>query len=227
MVCKRKAVIVLSGGMDSVTTLALANSQEFDCYSLTFNYGQKSISEIDAAIYYANKYKCIEHKIFNINFSEFSNSALTNNNITINGNTGSQENIPNTYVPMRNIIFLSIACSWAESIDVNNIFIGANAIDYSGYPDCRENFLESYEKMINLGSKTGADGGKFNIFRPLINMKKIDIIKLGHTFNLDYSRTVSCYQATKDGKACGVCESCLFRKRAFIDNGLNDETIYI
>jgi len=227
MVCKRKAVIVLSGGMDSVTTLALANSQEFDCYSLTFNYGQKSISEIDAAIYYANKYKCIEHKIFNINFSEFSNSALTNNNITINGNAGSKENIPNTYVPMRNIIFLSIACSWAESIDVNNIFIGANSIDYSGYPDCRENFLESYEKMINLGSKTGAEGGKFNILRPLINMKKIDIIKLGHTFNLDYSKTVSCYQATEDGKACGLCESCLFRKRAFIDNNLNDETVYI
>ena len=227
MAYKKKAVVVLSGGMDSVTTLALANNQEYDCYSLTFNYGQKSISEVDAAIYYSKKYKCIEHKIFNINFSEFSSSALTNNNIAINTNKSSQENIPNTYVPMRNIIFLSIACSWAESIDVNNIFIGANAIDYSGYPDCRENFLESYEKMINLGSKTGADGGKFNIFRPLINMKKIDIIKLGHTFNLDYSRTVSCYQATKDGKACGVCESCLFRKRAFIDNGLNDETIYI
>jgi len=227
MAYKKKAVVVLSGGMDSVTTLALANNQEYDCYSLTFNYGQKSISEVDAAIYYSKKYKCIEHKIFNINFSEFSSSALTNNNIAINTNKSSQENIPNTYVPMRNIIFLSIACSWAESIDVNNIFIGANAIDYSGYPDCRENFLESYEKMINLGSKTGADGGKFNIFRPLINMKKIDIIKLGHTFNLDYSRTVSCYQATKDGKACGVCESCLFRKRAFIDNGLSDETIYI
>ena len=227
MTYKKKAVVVLSGGMDSVTTLALANNQEYDCYSLTFNYGQKSISEVDAAIYYSKKYKCIEHKIFNINFSEFSSSALTNNNIAINTNKSSQENIPNTYVPMRNIIFLSIACSWAESIDVNNIFIGANAIDYSGYPDCRENFLESYEKMINLGSKTGADGGKFNIFRPLINMKKIDIIKLGHTFDLDYSRTVSCYQATKDGKACGVCESCLFRKRAFIDNGLSDETIYI
>jgi|TARA_B110000967_G_C18744830_1_gene489680 7-cyano-7-deazaguanine synthase len=227
MAYNKKAVVVLSGGMDSVTTLALADSQGFDSYTLTFNYGQKSISEIDAAIYYSKKYKCIEHKIFDINFSEFSNSALTNNNIAITGKVKSQESIPNTYVPMRNIIFLSIACSWAESIDVNNIFIGANAIDYSGYPDCRENFLESYEKMINLGSKTGAEGGKFNIFRPLINMKKIDIIKLGHTLNLNYSRTVSCYQATADGKACGVCESCLFRKRAFIDNDLNDETIYI
>ena len=227
MAYNKKAVVVLSGGMDSVTTLALADSQGFDSYNLTFNYGQKSISEIDAAIYYSKEYKCIEHKIFDINFSEFSNSALTNNNIAITGKVKSQESIPNTYVPMRNIIFLSIACSWAESIDVNNIFIGANAIDYSGYPDCRENFLESYEKMINLGSKTGAEGGKFNIFRPLINMKKIDIIKLGHTLNLNYSRTVSCYQATADGKACGVCESCLFRKRAFIDNDLNDETIYI
>ncbi|MDA9181258.1 7-cyano-7-deazaguanine synthase, partial [Gammaproteobacteria bacterium] len=124
-------------------------------------------------------------------------------------------------------IFLSIACSWGESIGVDNIFIGANAIDYSGYPDCRENFLDAYEKMINLGSKTGSDGGKFNIFRPLVNMSKINIIKLGKSLGLDYTNTVSCYQATENGEACGLCESCVFRKNAFLNNGLKDETIYI
>lgn len=221
-----KAVIILSGGMDSVTTLALAKSQKFDCYAITFNYGQKSLSEIDAASYFSKKYSVIEHKIFNINFNDFTNSSLTNHKIAIK-NEFFNTAIPDTYVPMRNIIFLSIACSWAEKINSSNVFIGANAIDYSGYPDCREDFLYSYEKMINLGSKTGADGGKFHIHRPLVGMKKIDIIKTGKNLGLDYKKTVSCYQATPDGKACGNCESCEFRKNAFIDNGLDDETVYI
>jgi 7-cyano-7-deazaguanine synthase len=225
MMTNNKAIIILSGGMDSVTTLALAKDKKFDCYSLTFNYGQKSISEIHAASYYSNKYKCIEHKVFNINFNNFTNSALTNSSMDVIDD--SKKAIPSTYVPMRNIIFLSIACSWGESIGVDNIFIGANAIDYSGYPDCRENFLDAYEKMINLGSKTGSDGGKFNIFRPLVNMSKINIIKLGKSLGLDYTNTVSCYQATENGEACGLCESCVFRKNAFLNNGLKDETIYI
>lgn len=225
MIEKNKAVIILSGGMDSVTTLALANNKDFECYSLTFNYGQKSISEIKAAIYYSKKYNCLEHKVFNINFNSFTKSALTDKNTSVLNN--SNHSIPNTYVPMRNIIFLSIACSWAESIGALNIFIGANSIDYSGYPDCREIFLDSYEKMINLGSKTGSCGNKFNIFRPLVDMSKIDIIRLGHSLGLDYTKTISCYQATIDGKACGICESCKFRKSAFIDNNLRDETIYI
>ena len=221
----KSAVIILSGGMDSVTTLAIAKDKGFDCYTLTFNYGQKSISEIDAASYYSEKYNCIEHKIFNINFSNFTTSALTEDDINVIGD--SNNGIPSTYVPMRNIIFLSIACSWAENIKSTNIFIGANAIDYSGYPDCREIFLDSYEKMINLGSKTGAEGGRFNIYRPLVNMSKIDIVKLGHSLGVNYLQTVSCYQATSDGKACGVCESCLFRKKAFEENELVDETLYI
>ena len=220
-----KAIIILSGGMDSVTTLALAKDKKFDCYSLTFNYGQKSVSEIDAASFYSKKYNCTEHKIFNINFSDFTSSALTNNSMDVIDD--SKDAIPKTYVPMRNIIFLSIACSWAESIEAENIFIGANAIDYSGYPDCRENFLDAYEKMINLGSKTGSEGGKINIFRPLVNMSKVDIIKLGHSLGLNYLNTISCYQATENGKACGLCESCIFRKNAFLNNGLEDETIYI
>lgn len=221
----KNAVIVLSGGMDSVTTLAIAKDKGFNCYALTFNYGQKSLSEIDSAAYYSKKFYCIEHKIFKINFNNFTTSALTESNINVIAD--SNNGIPKTYVPMRNIIFLSIACSWAENINSSNIFIGANAVDYSGYPDCREDFLESYEKMINLGSKTGSEGGKFNIFRPLVNMSKIDIIKLGHLLGVNYLKTVSCYQATHDGKACGLCESCLFRKKAFEENGLDDETLYV
>ena len=225
MSIEKKAIVLLSGGMDSVTTLALARDKGFECYSITFNYGQKSISEIESAVYYSKKYSCTEHKVFDINFKNFTNSALIDKNTSVLNK--SDNFIPNTYVPMRNIIFLSISCSWAESIGASNIFIGANAIDYSGYPDCRENFLNSYEKMINLGSRTGSEGGKFNIFRPLVNMSKINIIKLGHNLGLDYTKTVSCYQATTDGKACGQCESCVFRKDAFTKNNLKDETIYI
>ena len=199
--------------MDSVTTLAIANDKNFDCYNLTFDYGQKSISEIRSATYYSDKFESIEHKIFNINFNDFTNSSLIDKNTDIPVNKN--DVIPTTYVPMRNIIFLSIACSWAEKVGASDIFIGANAIDYSGYPDCRDIFLEAYEKMINLGSKTGSEGGQFNIHRPLINMKKTEIISTGKSLGLDYRKTISCYQATSDGKACGVCESCLFRKKCF------------
>ena len=222
---KKKAVVILSGGMDSVTTLAIAKDKNFDCYNLTFDYGQKSISEISSATYYSDKFESIEHKIFNINFNDFTNSSLIDKNTDIPVNKNDE--IPTTYVPMRNIIFLSIACSWAEKVGALDIFIGANAIDYSGYPDCRDIFLEAYEKMINLGSKTGSEGGQFNIHRPLINMKKTEIISTGKSLGLDYRKTISCYQATSDGKACGVCESCLFRKNAFLELGLEDETIYV
>ncbi len=222
---KKKAVVILSGGMDSVTTLAIAKDKNFDCYNLTFDYGQKSISEISSATYYSDKFESIEHKIFNINFNDFTNSSLIDKNTDIPVNKN--DLIPTTYVPMRNIIFLSIACSWAEKVGASDIFIGANAIDYSGYPDCRDIFLEAYEKMINLGSKTGSEGGQFNIHRPLINMKKTEIISTGKSLGLDYRKTISCYQATSDGKACGVCESCLFRKNAFLELGLEDETIYV
>ena len=222
---KKKAVVILSGGMDSVTTLAIAKNKNFDCYNLTFDYGQKSISEISSATYYSDKFESIEHKIFNINFNDFTNSSLIDKNTDIPVNKN--DVIPTTYVPMRNIIFLSIACSWAEKVGASDIFIGANAIDYSGYPDCRDIFLEAYEKMINLGSKTGSEGGQFNIHRPLINMKKTEIISTGKSLGLDYRKTISCYQATSDGKACGVCESCLFRKNAFLELGLEDETIYV
>ena len=225
MIDKEKAVIILSGGMDSVTVLAYAIKKGFSCYTLTFDYGQKSKSEIEAASYYSNYYKCNESKIFKIDFSNFSKSALTDKDKSVIDS--SAENIPSTYVSMRNVIFLSIACSWAESINCCNIFIGANAIDYSGYPDCREVFLDSYEKMINLGSKTGVEGGSLKIHRPLVSMSKAQIVKLGHSLGIDYKKTISCYQATDNGKACGKCESCELRKKGFFENGLPDETLYI
>tara|TARA_B100000965_G_scaffold234904_1_gene196784 strand:+ start:666 stop:1343 length:678 start_codon:yes stop_codon:yes gene_type:complete len=225
MIDKEKAVIILSGGMDSVTVLAYAIKKGFSCYTLTFDYGQKSKSEIEAASYYSNYYKCNESKIFKIDFSNFSKSALTDKDKSVIDS--SVENIPSTYVSMRNVIFLSIACSWAESINCCNIFIGANAIDYSGYPDCREVFLDSYEKMINLGSKTGVEGGSLKIHRPLVSMSKAQIVKLGHSLGIDYKKTISCYQATDNGKACGKCESCELRKKGFFENGLPDETLYI
>lgn len=224
MIDKEKAVIILSGGMDSVTVLAYAIKKGFSCYTLTFDYGQKSKSEIEAASYYSNYYKCNESKIFKIDFSNFSKSALTDKDKSVIDS--SVENIPSTYVSMRNVIFLSIACSWAESINCCNIFIGANAIDYSGYPDCREVFLDSYEKMINLGSKTGVEGGSLKIHRPLVSMSKAQIVKLGHSLGIDYKKTISCYQATDNGKACGKCESCELRKKGFFENGLPDETLY-
>ena len=225
MIDKEKAVIILSGGMDSVTVLAYAIKKGFSCYTLTFDYGQKSKSEIEAASYYSNYYKCNENKTFKIDFSNFSKSALTDKDKSVIDS--SVENIPSTYVSMRNVIFLSIACSWAESINCCNIFIGANAIDYSGYPDCREVFLDSYEKMINLGSKTGVEGGSLKIHRPLVSMSKAQIVKLGHSLGIDYKKTISCYQATDNGKACGKCESCELRKKGFFENGLPDETLYI
>ena len=215
MIDKEKAVIILSGGMDSVTVLAYAIKKGFSCYTLTFDYGQKSKSEIEAASYYSNHYKCNESKIFKIDFSNFSKSALTDKDKSVIDS--SVENIPSTYVSMRNVIFLSIACSWAESINCCNIFIGANAIDYSGYPDCREVFLDSYEKMINLGSKTGVEGGSLKIHRPLVSMSKAQIVKLGHSLGVDYKKTISCYQATDNGKACGKCESCELRKKGFFE----------
>ncbi len=222
---EKKAVVILSGGMDSVTTLAIANYEGYKCSCITFDYGQKSLAEISAAKHFSKLYKSQDHKIFRIDFRKFTKSALTSSDIDIPIN--SNEVIPDTYVPMRNIIFLSIACSWAEMLSISNIFIGANAIDYSGYPDCREDFFKSFENTINLGSKMGNNDNKFNILRPLINLKKHQIIKIGHSLGLNYTKTISCYQATDDGKACGICDSCSFRKSAFVENGLNDETIYI
>lgn len=223
---EKRAVVVLSGGMDSVTVLAHAHNEGYICNAITFDYGQRSSSEIHAAEYYSKTYKCCEHKIYKMSFNDFSNSALINESMHIDASNINNNKIPNTYVPLRNIIFLSIACSWAESMNIHNIFLGVNSVDYSGYPDCRPEFISKYQDMLNAGTKTGVEDSGFKIHTPLINMKKTDIIKLGHSIGVNYYHSVSCYQALDTGEACGNCESCEYRKNAFIEAGLEDETKY-
>ena len=216
-----KAVIILSGGMDSVTTLALAKDRGYDCYTLSFNYGQKSISELDAALYYSKKYHCIKHKVFDINFGDFTDSALTNSSASVLDN--SEASIPKTYVPMRNIIFLSIACSWAENINSTNIFIGANAIDYSGYPDCRDETLKAFQLALNLG--TDSD---FIIETPLMWINKTQSWELADKIggaaliDLVITHTHTCYLGERDklndwGYGCGVCPACDLRRTGYLD----------
>ena len=220
-----KSIVILSGGMDSVTTLAYASNKGFKNYCITFNYWQKSYSEINAAKYYANYYNCLDHKIFEINFDLFTESSLISENINVPSENFTDK-IPNTYVPLRNIIFLSIACSWAESLSIKNIFLGVNSIDYSGYPDCRPEFIQKFTDMLSVGTKSGSQNNNFNIHTPLIELSKIDIIRLGKSLNVDYYNSVSCYQANEKVVACGKCESCLFRKNAFKEFGIQDETKY-
>ena len=220
-----KAVVLLSGGLDSTTTLAIAKSQSFDCYALSFDYGQKQLSELVSAKLIAKKLGVIEHRIMKISLADIGGSALTDVNLKVPKYKESNE-IPITYVPARNTIFLSFALAWAEVIDCQSIFIGVNALDYSGYPDCRPEYINSYENMINLGTKAGSEGLPFKIHTPLINLSKSEIIKMGSELNVDYSDTVSCYSLNNHGEACGKCDSCHFRKQGFIDAGINDPTNY-
>jgi 7-cyano-7-deazaguanine synthase len=220
-----KAIVLVSGGLDSATTLAIANDLGFDCYALSFDYGQRHISELNAAIRVASSLKVIEHKIVNLDMSQIGGSALTDSSIAVPEDT-IDEGIPVTYVPARNTIFLSYALAWAEVIDANDIFIGVNAVDYSGYPDCRPEYIEAYEKLATLATKAGVEGAAFKIHTPLINLTKSEIIKKGTALNVDYELTVSCYQADEEGKACGHCDSCRFRKEGFNKANLDDPTLY-
>ena len=220
---KKNAVIILSGGMDSVTSLAYAVNKGFGCFSLTFDYGQKSKSEIRAAHYYSKFYNCKKHKIFQIDFSSFSSSALTEADKSVIDDSSNK--IPSTYVSMRNIIFLSIACSWAETLSCEDVFIGANAIDYSGYPDCRKEFIISFERLINKCTKKGLEGRSFRIKTPLINLSKREIVLVGKKNNVDFSKTSSCYNP-KNLKSCGLCDSCLLRKKGFKDAKVKDPLVY-
>jgi 7-cyano-7-deazaguanine synthase len=220
----KKAVILLSGGLDSTTTLAIAKSQGFECFGLSFDYGQKQIAELSAAKNIASVY-CTEHKIIKIGLGEIGGSALTDNNIKV-PEFNPDSKIPITYVPARNTIFLSFALAYAEVLEVNNIFIGVNALDYSGYPDCRPEYIKSYENMANLATKSAIDGNKITIHTPLINLSKQEIIAQGLQLGIDYSKTISCYSADDEGKACGVCDACSYRKMGFANLGINDPTIY-
>ena len=219
-----KAIILISGGLDSSVTLAIAKDLGFDCYGLSFDYKQRHISELNAAKNIARAIGVTEHKIINIDLTQIGGSALTDNKIAVP--IKPSDGIPITYVPARNTLFLSYAIAWAEIINACNIFIGVNIVDYSGYPDCRPEYIKAYEKLASLATKAGTEGIKFNIHTPLIKLNKAEIIKKGVSLNTDFSLTVSCYQADKEGRACGVCDSCRFRRDGFTNANVSDPTIY-
>lgn len=221
----KKAVVLLSGGLDSATVLAMAKSESYQCYGLSIDYGQRHDVELSAAKKIANHYQLTEHKIIEINLQAIGGSALTDSSIDVPEELG--QGIPVTYVPARNTLFLSLALGWAEVLNINMIFIGANAIDYSGYPDCRPEFIKAFEQLANLATKSGVEGSRYKVIAPLINMSKAEIIKKGITLGIDYSITISCYQADEQGRACGACDSCRLRRQGFIDAGMIDPTRYI
>ena len=220
-----KAVILLSGGLDSTTVLAIAKSQGYDCYALSFDYGQKQRSELDSSISIAKKSNVIEHRIMKISLSDIGGSALTDQSIDVPKYSESDE-IPITYVPARNTIFLSFALAWAEVVDCQTIFIGVNALDYSGYPDCRPEFIEAFENMANLATKQSVEGDRIQIKTPLISMTKAEIIQKGLGLGVDYSKTTSCYDANTLGEACGECDACVLRKIGFENANVQDPTRY-
>ena len=216
-----KALVLLSGGLDSSVVLSVCQDKGYDIYAISFDYGQRHKVELEYAKFQATFFNCISHEVFKMEF--YGGSALTDD-IKVPKNRDSHsmsKDIPITYVPSRNIVFLSFASGYAECHDIDNIFIGVNAIDYSGYPDCRKNFIDNFEKLINKSTKKGLEGSKFKINTPLINLSKKDIIKLGHKNGVDFSMTSSCY-SPKLKKNCGVCDSCLLRKQGFEEAGLRD-----
>ena len=219
----KKALVLFSGGLDSTTMLAMVKSDGYEITALTINYNQRHVSEIEFSKKSLSQLQINKQIIFDLDLSKIGGSALTDN---IPVPIDSNDNIPTTYVPDRNTIFLSLASSFAERLNISDIFIGANIIDYSGYPDCRPEFIKSFEKTINLGTKLGVEGSRFSIHTPLIKMTKAEIIKKGHSLGVDYSLTLSCYNPTDSGLACGKCDSCKFRKDGFKDAGLPDPTKY-
>ena len=221
---QKKAIILLSGGLDSITVLALAKQQGFKCYALSFNYGQRHNAELIAAAQIATDYQVEDHKIIKLGLGSIGGSALTDEHIAVPHTL--QTGIPVTYVPARNTIFLSFALGWAEVLNLHDIFIGVNAVDYSGYPDCRPEFIESFQKLANLATKAGVEGTHFSIHTPLIHLSKAEIIKTGIALGVNYQRTVSCYSADTQGRACGECDACRLRKAGFIEAGISDNTRY-
>ena len=220
----KKAIVLSSGGIDSTTSMAIAKVENYELYSLTLDYGQRHKIEIKSAKKAADFFCVKEHKIIVIGLGEIGGSALTDNIDVPTGNHSDE--IPVTYVPARNTIFLSIALAWAEVIGSNDIFIGANIVDYSGYPDCRPEYLEVFETLANLGTKAGIQGRRINIHAPLIKMSKADIIKNGSKLGIDYSITWSCYNPRIGNKACGKCDSCKFRLKGFLEAGYKDPVKY-
>jgi 7-cyano-7-deazaguanine synthase len=219
-----KAVVLLSGGLDSVTTLAIAQSLGYECFALSFSYGQRHDAELDAASKIARQYQVSEHLVLNIDLGRMGGSALTDTSIDVPRQQGS--GIPVTYVPARNTVFLSYALAWAEVLHAEAIFIGVNAVDYSGYPDCRPEYIEAFQNMARLATRAGVEGQTISVKTPLIHLSKAQIIQKGTELGVDYASTVSCYQADDLGQACGACESCRLRKAGFAAAGITDPTRY-
>lgn len=219
-----KAIVLLSGGLDSATVLAIARRQGYECFALSFDYGQRHAAELEAARRIARSLGVRQHKTVRIDLREIGGSALTDERIEVPTDTA--KGIPVTYVPARNTVFLAVGLGWAEVIGARDLFIGVNAVDYSGYPDCRPEFIEAFSKLANLATKAGVEGGRFQIHTPLIDLTKAQIIQQGQRLGVDYSLTVSCYQADGDGRACGVCDACRLRARGFADAGVADPTRY-
>ncbi|MEN9501442.1 MAG: 7-cyano-7-deazaguanine synthase QueC [Pseudomonadota bacterium] len=221
----KKAVVLLSGGMDSATVLAMAIAQGYECYALSFRYGQRHTAELQAAIEQAKQQGVVRHEIIDLDLSRFGGSALTDNSIAVP--TSPTTGIPVTYVPARNTVFLSIALGWAEVLGAHAIFIGVNAVDYSGYPDCRPEFIAAFQTLANLATKMGVEGDAITLYTPLIQLTKADIIREGVRLGVDYSRTVTCYAANAQGEACGECDACRLRSKGFDDAHIADNTRYI
>ncbi|SRR5579883_2056529 len=221
----KKAIILFSGGLDSTTCLAYAKHAGFDCYALSFRYGQKHQVELTIAKKIAELFN-IPHQIIELPTCQFEASSLTNTHLTVPDFDPSSQSIPSTYVPARNTVFLAHALGWAEMVGAKDIFIGVSSIDYSGYPDCRPEYIAAFEKVANLATKVGVEEGNIKIHAPLIHLSKAETIKLGLELGVNYALTVSCYRANKKGHACGKCDSCSYRKKGFLELGVNDPTPY-
>ena len=220
----KKAVVLVSGGLDSTTVLSMALKQGYDCYTLSFDYGQRHRSELEAAQRVSAIMGVTEHKVVKLDLGTIGGSALTDSTIDVpeHETTG----IPVTYVPARNTVFLSIALGWAEVLGANDIFLGVNAVDYSGYPDCRPAYIEAFAAMANLATRAAVEGQTLEVHAPLIDMTKGEIVQAGLALGVDYSLTVSCYQASLEGLACGKCDSCRLRQQGFVEAGVKDPTRY-
>ncbi|MFN7086537.1 MAG: 7-cyano-7-deazaguanine synthase QueC [Burkholderiales bacterium] len=221
----KKAVVLLSGGLDSATTLAIAREQGFDCYCLSVDYGQRHRAELAAAARVARAQGAAEHRTIALDLAAFGGSALTDASIAVPLD-GVQEGIPVTYVPARNTILLALALAWAEVLAATDIFFGANAVDYSGYPDCRPEYMRAFEAMANLATKAAVEGHRLKLHTPIIDLSKAEIIRRGLALGVDYALTVSCYQADSEGRACGRCDSCRLRRAGFEAAGVPDPTRY-
>jgi 7-cyano-7-deazaguanine synthase len=219
-----RAIVLLSGGLDSATTLALAREQGFDCYALSLDYGQRHAAELAAARRVVAGLGVVEHKVIAIGLDAIGGSALTDPKIAVPDRPG--EGIPVTYVPARNTVFLALALGWAEVLEARDLFIGVNAVDYSGYPDCRPEYIEAFERLAGLATRAGVEGARFTVHAPLIRLSKAEIIAEGTRLGVDYAQTVSCYVADAEGRACGVCDSCRLRAAGFEAAGIPDPTRY-